>query len=238
MAQALATRETKSKTLVSDLTQIASVAGGNQSRLGQILNNAETTLDTLSRNDSNLSTTLQDLPGTTQALGSALPKVQNLVGQLNPLLDHVRASAPILPQALVQLNGTLKNLDPVLTALKPVIAAGNPLVTNLKGYLVTANPSLGKLDQIGTDLPKLAAYVAYDMPWLNGFFYKTNSLTSIQEKGKQQLRSLIVAGGSSAAGACNTITSLLGTEVSSLLPTVSGLLSGGGSTVCTALNGA
>lgn len=235
LAQALSTREAKIRTLISDLTQIASVAGGNQGRLAQILNSAETTLTTLARNDGGLSQTLQDLPGTTQTLGSALPKVQALAGQVNPLLDHIRGSANILPQALGQLNGTLKNLDPVLSALRPVITDGNPLVSNLRGYLVSANPSLGKLDQIGTDLPKLASYVAYDMPWLNGFFFNTNSLTSTENQGKPQVRSLVVAGGNSLGGGCGTITSLLGAELPSLGP-VNGVLSAGGSSLCKALN--
>ena len=192
VAAALATRQANIRTLVSDLNQLASVAGGNQSRLGSILSTAETTLSTLANNDSSLSQTLTDLPQTTQALGQALPKVQALAGQLNPLLDHVRSAATILPNALDQLNSTLKVLHPVINQLGPVITDANPLVNDLRGYLVTANPSLGVLNNIVPDLKPLTAYLSYDMPWLQGFFYNTNSVTSLQQGTNPIFRSLIV----------------------------------------------
>ncbi len=192
VAAALATRQANIRTLVSDLTQLASVAGGNQTRLSSILATASTTLTTLANNDGSLSQTLQDLPQTTQALGQALPKVQALAGQLNPLLDHVRGAATILPNALDQLNSTLKVLHPVVNQLGPVIADANPLVTDLRSYLVTANPSLGVLNNIVPDLKPITAYLAYDMPWLQGFFYNTNSVTSLSQGTNPVFRSLIV----------------------------------------------
>ena len=199
MAAALATRQANIRTLVSDLNRLANVAGGNQSRLGSILSTAETTLATLANNDGSLSQTLKDLPQTTQALGQALPKVQALAGQLNPLLDHVRSAATILPNALDQLNSTLKVLHPVVNQLGPVITDANPLVNDLRGYLVTANPSLGVLNNIVPDLKPLTAYLAYDMPWLQGFFYNTNSVTSLQQGANPIFRSLIVTDSSKLA---------------------------------------
>lgn len=210
VAAAVATRQAELRTLISDLTRIAQVAGGNQGRLASILNTADSTLRTLQANDGALSQTLSDLPGTTQALGTALPKVEGLAGQLNPLLDHVRASSTILPNALDHLNTTLKNLDPLLNVLRPVIADGNPLVSDTRNYLVSANPSLGVLDQIGPDLKPLTSYVAYDMPWLNGFFFNTNSLTSVQTGNNTQVRSLVVLGGGSGTGLCSDLANSIG----------------------------
>jgi phospholipid/cholesterol/gamma-HCH transport system substrate-binding protein len=212
LAQALQTRDSEIKSLVSDLTQIANAAGSNQARLASLLSNAQTTLNTLQSNDSGLSATLQALPQTTQALGTNLPKVQALSGQLNPLLDNVRAASGTLPNALGTLNATLKNLNPLLTQLRPVIASGNPLVSNLRQYLgQVGNPSLGVLNQIGLELGPLTNYTAYDMPWLNGFFYNTNSLTSTQtSNGKPEVRSLEVVGGTSGNGLCSSIASSTG----------------------------
>jgi phospholipid/cholesterol/gamma-HCH transport system substrate-binding protein len=225
VAAALATRQANIRTLVSDLNQIANVAGGNQSRLGSILATARTTLSTLAQNDGSLSQTLQDLPQTTNALGQALPKVQALAGQLNPLLDHVRAASTILPNALDQLNTTLKVLHPVVNQLGPVITDATPLVSNLSGYLVTANPTLAVLNTIVPDLKPLTAYLSYDMPWLQGFFYNTNSVTSVDSNpaGKNPVfRSLVVSGGGSTTGLCDLLGGVL--NLPSTLSTTCGAL--------------
>ena len=86
------------------------------------------------------------------------------------------------------------------------------MVANLHTYLHSANPTLAELDTYDPLLKTATQYVAYDMPWLNWFFYNTNSLTSVQAGGKPQVRSLIVSGGSSASGACNQISGLLGLD--------------------------
>lgn len=201
VAAALATRQAKIRILVSDLTDIAQAVGGNQNRLGQLIDSAQATLDTIAGNDQPLAQTLAELPSTVQTLGDSLSKVQTLTGQVNPVLADLREAAPVLPGALSKLTTTLNELHPLLNQLSPLVAQASPVVANLGGYLTSANPTLTGLEQIAPKLNPVTAYAAYDMPWIKGFFYNTDSLGSLYFGNHQTLpRAEPVAGPASVQG--------------------------------------
>lgn len=201
LSQALVTRQQEIRTLVTDLSQIATAVGGNQSRLAQLVDSAQTTLQTVANNDGALAQALSQLPSTTHSMGASLSAVQALTGKLNPVLENVRAAQAVLPSALTDLNATLGKLHPLLDQLTPVVTAATPVVTGLNGYLSDANPTLSAANRIAPLLDPLTAYAVYDMPWLKGFFYNTDSLGSMYVNGRQEVaRAVPVAGASSLQG--------------------------------------
>jgi phospholipid/cholesterol/gamma-HCH transport system substrate-binding protein len=201
VAAALATRQAQIKTLVTSLDQIGAAIGGNDTRLASLITTAQATLATLTANNSALQQTLAALPGTTDALGSSLNKVQALSGQLNPFLDNLRAADGTLPGALSKLTDTLDQLRPVVDQLRPVIATGTPVVDSAKALLVDANPALATLTQVTPLLNPITSYLAYDTPWLQGFFFHTasvGSLTVNTPNGRQQVIRAVVGTGTTA----------------------------------------
>lgn len=200
VASALQTRKAEIATLVTDLQQVAGAVGGNQSQLAGLLNSAQSTLQTLQSNDSSLAAAIHDLPGTTSAVGSSLGKVQTLTTQLDPALQQLENSSSVLPGAIDRLNSTLTDLHPVLDQLGPLVKDAIPLAGNLGSYLQKANPTLAGLRTISPDLAPLTAYVQYDMPWLKGFFYNTDSVLSVYHGDTPLVRSLVVGGSASLAG--------------------------------------
>ncbi len=210
VAAALATRQNEIKLLITDLNQIARAIGGNDVRLASLITHAQTTLTTLADNNSSLQQTLAALPGTTDAVGNSLSKVQSLSAQLNPFLDNLRAADGVLPGALSKLTGTLDQLKPVVDQLGPVIATGTPVVAATKALLVDANPALANLTQITPLLNPITAYLGYDAPWLQGFFFHTASLGSLTvntPNGRQQVVRAVVGSGS---GSLNFLGTILG----------------------------
>lgn len=224
VSRALATRQADIRALVTDLDQIAAAIGGNDSRLASLLGTAQTTLQTLSSNDSSLRQTLADLPGTTDALGTSLAKVQALSGQLNPFLDNLRAADATLPSALGTLTTTVDQLKPAVDALGPVIDVGTPVVDHTKALLVDANPALSDLTQITPLLNPITAYLAYDTPWLQGFFFHTASLGSLTintPNGRQQVIRALVGQGTDSLQ-----STIAGTPLAAACPTIQRITSG------------
>jgi phospholipid/cholesterol/gamma-HCH transport system substrate-binding protein len=219
---ALATRQKEIATLVSDLDHIGTAIGGNDARLTSVINSAQTTLTVLANNNTALQQTLAALPGTTSAIGSSLSKVQTLTGQLNPALDNLRAADATLPTAISKLNSTITTLKPTVDDLGPVIADGRPLVANLKSLLDTTNPALASVEQVSPLLNPITAYLSYDMPWLNGFFFHTASIGSVEQYNPTTKSYLPVARGLVGTGP-STIGGLTGTDglcqLLSLVPT-------------------
>lgn len=220
VASALQTRQADIATLVTDLNQVAGAVGGNQSRLAGLLDSAQSTLGVLQANDGSLASAIKDLPAATQALGSSLGSVQTLTTQLNPALQQLRNSSAVLPGAIDQLNSTLLALHPVLDQLNPLVKAAIPVTGNLGSYLGQANPTLAGVKQISPDLAPLTAYIQYDMPWLKGFFYNTDSVLSVYHGNTPLVRSLVVGGSASLAG-------LLQQYGITLPPSLSGVISSG-----------
>jgi phospholipid/cholesterol/gamma-HCH transport system substrate-binding protein len=220
---ALATRQKEIATLVSDLDHIGTAIGGNDARLTSVIDSAQTTLTVLADNNSALRQTLAALPGTTSAIGTSLAKVQALTGQLNPALDNLRAADATLPTALSKLNSTITTLKPTVDDLGPVVADGRPLVANLKSLLDTTNPALASVEEVSPLLNPITAYLSYDMPWLNGFFFHTASIGSVEQYNpttKSYLpvaRGLVGTGPSGLTGVTNPNDALC--QLFSLIPT-------------------
>jgi phospholipid/cholesterol/gamma-HCH transport system substrate-binding protein len=198
VAVALQTRQRETRELVTDLDVIARAVGGNDQQLASLLDNAQTTLTTLSANDAALQKTLAALPGTTDAIGTSLGTVHKLSGQLNPFLDNLRSADATLPSSLSTLTATVNRLKPVVDELNPVINVGTPVIDNTKLLLNDANPALADLTQITPLLNPITSYLAYDTPWLEGFFFHTASLGSLSintPNGREQVvRSLVGTG--------------------------------------------
>ncbi|MCU4184407.1 MlaD family protein [Acidiferrimicrobium sp. IK] len=223
VAAALATRQSEIKQLVTTLNQIAQAIGGNDARLASLITHAQTTLTTLSANNTDLQKTLAALPGTTDALGTSLGKVQALSGQLNPFLDNLRAADGVLPGALNKLTTTLNQLKPVVDELGPVITTGTPVVNSARSLLVDANPALANLTHVTPLLNPITAYLGYDAPWLQGFFFHTasvGSLTVNTPNGRQQVIRAVVGSGSGTLNFLGGACSVLGPSGSSLISTI------------------
>lgn len=217
VATALATRQGEIKTLVTDMNLIAVAIGGNDARLAALITNAQTTLTTLSNNNTSLQQTLAALPGTTDALGTSLGKVTALSKQLNPFLDNVRAASTVMPTALTRLNQTLVDLKPTIDAVNPLITVATPVVDSSKALLSDANPALSNLTQISPLLNPITAYLGYDTPWLQGFFFHTASLGSVYvdtPAGREQVVRAVVGTGTSA------LQTPLGPLLSTLCPSL------------------
>lgn len=223
VASALQTRQADIATLVTDLNQVAGAVGGNQSRLAGLLDSAQSTLQVLQANDGSLASAIRQLPATTQALGHSLSKVQTLTTQLNPALQQLQNSSAVLPGAIDQLNSTLLSLHPVLNQLNPLVHAAIPVTSNLGSYLHLANPTLAGVQQVSPDLGPLTSYIQYDMPWLKGFFYNTDSVLSVYHGNTPLVRSLVVGGSASLAG-------LLQQYGITLPPSLSGVIGSGAPT--------
>jgi hypothetical protein len=71
-------------------------------------------------------------------------------------------------------------------------------VANLRSFLDYGNPALADVSQISPLLNPTTAYLAKDMPWLNGFFYNTNSVGSVTQGHLPAVRGLVIAGPCSA----------------------------------------
>lgn len=174
----LATRRQEIATLVTDLSEIASAVGDNNSRLTSLVNSLQKTLGVLSSRDTDLNAALADLPGFSSQLNSAMKGVSGLTGQLDPTLADLHNASATLPSALKQFNTTVTQLGRTVKVAGPVVSEARPVVSELVPITGDLNGSLADLEPVTSHLNDVTAKA---VPWMNdlsAFMYNDASLLS------------------------------------------------------------
>lgn len=175
---ALAARRQKIAALVTDLSEIASAAGDNDTRLTSLVNALQRTLGVLASRQSDLKAILADLPGFTSKLNAATHGVGQLAGQLNPTLQDLHDASGSLPPALRQFDTTVGQLGQTVDAAGPVVTRARPVVSELRPVAGDVNSSLTSLEPVTSHL----GYVTVKaVPWMNdlaAFMYNDASMFS------------------------------------------------------------
>ncbi|KAA9153981.1 MCE family protein [Amycolatopsis acidicola] len=182
VVQALRTRQDTVRQLVTAFSQIATSVGGDDQRLGQMIDSTQQTLTALAGRQDDLSKSLADLPGFATDLKNAMDGVGNLTTQLNPTLDDLNKASSDLPPALQrmtstvgQLGQTVQQARPVVQEAQPVVADLRPVVDNLDASMTALRPTTMRLDEMTSKI------VGVLDGGLQGFVYNTNSVFSVRD---------------------------------------------------------
>jgi len=191
VAEQLALRKEKIRTLISALGQIAQAVGGDDKRLATLAGGLQTTLHSFGTHEPQFDQTLAELPGLVHNLHRSTDAVQDLSDQLDPTLRHLDDASEEFPDALRHLRKTADKLDDVVDAADPFLHALRPVVRNLRPFvndgLSEALPDLRvaveRLD------PMTNALLPY-LPDLGAFTIQTRSIVSMEDANGGILRGI------------------------------------------------
>jgi len=191
VAEQLALRKEKIRTLITALGQISQAVGGDDQRLATLASGLQTTLHSFGTHEPQFDQTLAELPGLVHNLRRSTDAVQDLSDQLDPTLRHLDDASEEFPDALRHLRKTSDKLDDVVDAADPFLHALCPVVRNLRPFvedgLSKALPDLRvaveRLD------PMTNALLPY-LPDLGAFTIQTRSIVSLEDANGGILRGI------------------------------------------------
>ncbi|HWF54544.1 MAG TPA: MlaD family protein [Solirubrobacteraceae bacterium] len=138
--------------LVDNSSRVVGEVAAQRGQLRQLVNSANGAFSALQTRRTQLGSTVQAAPGTLAQARSTLATLQGAAIPLAPAADGLRASAPALKTALVEIpafaNAAIPTLDEVSTVAPslqkladvgtPVVRALEPLTTQLSSYATRA----------------------------------------------------------------------------------------------------
>ncbi|MEA2171287.1 MAG: phospholipid/cholesterol/gamma-HCH transport system substrate-binding protein [Solirubrobacteraceae bacterium] len=175
VTSALASRRLELKRLVGNLRVLSEAAATKDVEIGQVIDQANRTLQAVAGQDVELQSTLTKLPNTLTTLQSSLNDVADFGEELGPVLDGLLPTLHKLPAALHNVDPLLIKSEPVLrTKLRPLVRESRPLLRDLNPTTQSLNavtPSLTSAFQV---LNYVVNETAYNPPGDNeGFLYWT-----------------------------------------------------------------
>jgi phospholipid/cholesterol/gamma-HCH transport system substrate-binding protein len=194
LMEALDTRRERIARLTTALADIATAAGADDVRLARVLDSARETLDALADRDADLEATLAQLP----ALGDEVRRVSAattaLTGELDPMLDGLRAASDRLPGALGGLSGVLDRLDRTVELARPVVDGARPLAADLRPLAASSRAALADTVAWTGRIDPMTANLVEHLPDVRDFVYRGNSVFHLDDAHGPILRGLVVQG--------------------------------------------
>jgi phospholipid/cholesterol/gamma-HCH transport system substrate-binding protein len=203
--EALDTRRERIARLTTAMADIATAAGADDVRLARVLDSARETLDALADRDADLEATLAQLPAFAADVRRASAATTALTGELDPMLDGLRAASDRLPGALAGLSGVLDRLDRTVELAVPVVAEARPLAADLRPLVASSRAALGDTVAWTGRLDPMTANLVAHLPAVRDFVYRGNSVFHLDDAHGPILRGLVVQG-------LQTLTDGLATE--------------------------
>jgi phospholipid/cholesterol/gamma-HCH transport system substrate-binding protein len=161
----VAERRVKLRTLMGNLSQLATELGDRDKDLGEFVNSSAAVFRHFDNQNQALGETLSLLPGTLQKTNVAVGKLNGLGRTLNRGLNDLQPTAASLGTTLKATQPFLKQTTPVIkTSLRPFTREAQPTVAKLvpaASELAKATPDLDTLTKM---LNGLFAELAHDPP--------------------------------------------------------------------------
>jgi virulence factor Mce-like protein len=123
------------------LTDLAS----SDTQLGDLINQADTTLAATNAQQASIDATLQQGPATLSDTRATLARLDGTLALLNPVVDALNPGVRRLAPAAISLEPALRQLIPLLDQARPTLKALGPALTNLAGAGATGAPLLRAL---------------------------------------------------------------------------------------------
>lgn len=189
----VAQRRVKLRTLMGNLSQLATELGDRDKELGAFVNSSAAVFRHFDNQNQALGETLSLLPGTLQKTNVAVGKLNNLSGALNRGLKDLAPTASSLGPTLKATQPFLKQTTPVIKdSLRPFSREAQPTVAKLvpaSKHLAKATPNLDTLTKMLNDLLAELAHdppgdgvkgnsYLYYVPWAN---HNSNSVMAAQD---------------------------------------------------------
>lgn len=188
VAEQLALRKEKIRTLITALGQIAKAVGGDDKRLGTLASGLQTTLRSFGSHEPQFDQTLAALPGLVSNLHRSTDAVRELADQLDPTLHDLRDASDEFPDALRHLRHTADHLDDVVDSARPFLDKLRPVVSDLRPFSDELNRALPELHAATRRLdPVTNALIPY-LPDLGAFTIQTRSIVSAEDANGGILR--------------------------------------------------
>lgn len=190
VTQALAARRASLKRLVTNLTILAKAAATKDVQIGDVVETANATLQSVAGQEAALDASLTQLPGTLSRIRSSLRDARGFADELQPTLQRLLPAVRKLPGALQSAGPLLRTAEPVLrTQIRPVVRQVLPLARDLAPSarrLVRQTPDLSRAFQVLTYATnELAFNPAGDdegyLYWLSWFVHNAASVGSVQD---------------------------------------------------------
>ena len=181
VVEAVQTRRTKLRTLMTSLSQIADAVGGNQARAARLADAAQQAMGVLARNDADLRHSLHQLPGLNAQLRSALTATQDLTGQLDPTLRNLNAASEALPPALDRFTKTAHELGAFAGDARPVVAKARPMLADLRPLMADTDRALDDTTPITAKLDRDTKIITSYLADLQAFVFNTSSVFSVSD---------------------------------------------------------
>ena len=192
--EALDTRRERIARLTTAMADIATAAGGDDVRLARVLDSARETLDALADRDADLEATLAQLPALGADVRRASEATTALTGELDPMLDGVRAASDRLPGALSGLSGVLDRLDRTVELARPVVTSARPLAADLRPLVASSRAALADTVAWTGRLDPMTANLIAHLPDVRDFVYRGNSVFHLDDAHGPILRGFVVQG--------------------------------------------
>jgi phospholipid/cholesterol/gamma-HCH transport system substrate-binding protein len=189
----VAQRRVKLRTLMGNLSQLATELGDRDKDLGEFVNSSAAVFRHFDNQNQALGETLSLLPGTLQKTNAGVGKLNNLAGSLNRGLKDLEPTARSLGPTLKATQPFLKQTTPVIKdSLRPFTKDARPTVERLvpaAKHLAKATPDLDTLTRMLNDLLAELAHdppgdgvhgnsYLYYVPWAN---HNSNSVMAAQD---------------------------------------------------------
>jgi phospholipid/cholesterol/gamma-HCH transport system substrate-binding protein len=188
VAQQLALRKEKIRTLITYLGQVSNAIGGDDKRLATLATGLQTTLHSFGTHEPQFDRTLAALPGLVHNLHRSTDAVQDLADQLDPTLHHLQDAADEFPDALHKLRNTSDKLDDVVDSAKPFLHELRHVTKDLRPFSDELNDALPALHGATERLDPVTNAL---LPYLNdvaAFTIQTRSIVSLEDANGGILR--------------------------------------------------
>lgn len=174
---------------ISRLGSLSKAIGEHDQAVGETLDRAAVTLQTIAGRDRELRASLRQLPGT-------LDLTRQAVAETGELADEIEPTSRALRPAIRDVNAALPDAEPLLRALPRDLAPvrrlavqGRQPVRELRRTVQSLEPQLGDLTTSNKVLQHVVNVLGYDPPgeqkgysyYLGWFGHNTNSLFSTQD---------------------------------------------------------
>jgi phospholipid/cholesterol/gamma-HCH transport system substrate-binding protein len=218
ITSALAARRQALKRLVTNLTILTKAAATKDAEIGEVVETANATLESVAGQEAALDSSLAKLPGTLSGVRSSLDDARVFADELQPTLQRLLPAVRKLPGALQDVGPLLRTAEPVLrTRLRPLVRQVQPLARDLAPTaqrLVQQTPDLSRAFQVLTYTVNELAFNPEGsdegyLYWLAWFAHNAASVGSAQDAQGPVTRGL-------ALFSCDGLTSQ--SELSQLLP--------------------
>jgi phospholipid/cholesterol/gamma-HCH transport system substrate-binding protein len=192
VAEQLAVRKERIRTLITDLGEISKAVGGDDKRIATLATGLQTTLGSLGGHQQQLDATLATLPGLVSNLKRSTDAVQDLSGQLDPTLRDLADASDEFPRALRRLSNTSDRIDDVVDSARPFIHELRPVIDDLRPFVDDLGDALPQLHAATRELDPLTNALLPYLPDTGAFAINSRSFTSTADASGGILRGMLM----------------------------------------------